>query len=130
MRRPVVLCVMAVKSFICGQMTRERSLREPKMARKRLLELSRNNIAIALDEFYIAHKVDREKREDLLKKYSLLSWTPFLGKFTASGRVNEERNHLPFEFKTMRNLHLRIFKLLKEYSVKYLLSDRLRKRKP
>lgn len=48
------------------------------MVRRSRLELTRNHISGILDENEIAQKEGRESGEELLQKYSLLSWYSFV----------------------------------------------------
>lgn len=76
LKTPCVSCMMTGDDNISRPIVYHRSLREPNIVERSLLEILRNNIASVEDEIEAAEVEKKECGQDLLKKYLLSAW-PF-----------------------------------------------------
>lgn len=109
---------MTGKRVISGQMAHDRLLREAKMVRDSLLEISKNGIKSFSNKTDIVQKEEGNYGEKFLKSYFLLPFSSFLEKFMASCMVKGVSSFYIFSLELVFSLYLEISERLKECTVK------------
>lgn len=77
MKRPCVRSMVTGEDNISGDVASERAVRNTKMARGRVLEISRNNMGSLYDGNEVAQEENEQCSQELLRPTSLSVCPPF-----------------------------------------------------
>lgn len=108
-----------VDEIINSQIVGVRSLEDTRVVKSSLLETLRNNRTSSGNDNKITKRELRKDCQTFFKTYSLSTWSSFLESFIISRRAQDVRSLSLFVLEPLHNLHLKISKLLRMYTVNY-----------